>query len=382
MADSTGIYSLVASSIEDLEPHLGAWDALAVATARPMMRPAWLLAWWRGLRESGVSTELRVAAVFDEAGLVGVFPMHVERTAASGEVHHMLGAGFWGLGPLLRMGAPANTIQHLAERIAAASPRPRLLSLEGVEVSSGWTEKLCSDWPKQGAHIHRVVEAECLGISIDGDFAAWLRGTWWRGKHGRMLRRFAERGVTLQRSDASTFRKDLAELVRLHQRRWNNRSEWLTPAVKFALETAGQDLCACGAVRLWSLQSAERLVGGSLFAAAGGGNCFLMTAYDPAWRSYSPGIATVIAGIEESFALGERCVDLGHGRFEYKRELANAAWPLAWVRVFPRGPGYHRMRARWAPRHARERGTRLRVELAVRHRLAAFPGRRGGRQAA
>jgi CelD/BcsL family acetyltransferase involved in cellulose biosynthesis len=103
-----------------------------------------------------------------------------------------------------------------------------------------------------------------------------------------------------------------------------------------------------------------------------------MTAYDAAWRSFSPGIVTVIAGIEESFALGETRVDLGHGGFEYKQQLANSAWPLAWLRVFPRGAGYRLLRARWAPRHANERVTRMRVRLALRSRVASM---RDSRQA-
>jgi CelD/BcsL family acetyltransferase involved in cellulose biosynthesis len=383
MADTqTGIHAFVASSIEELEPHLAAWDRLAVNAARPMMRPAWLLAWWGGLRASGISTELRVVIAYDGRGLAGLLPMHAERPSKGPVVHHMLGSGgVWGLGALLRPEAPGDTVQRIAQALGASTPRPRVIDLDAVDASDGWTAQLASSWPGRGAHVYVRGPAESLAIETDGGFTAWLGGTRWKGEYGRTLRRLAERGVALRKSNPSTFSEDLAELFRLHRERWNGRSRWLSPAIRFALENAGGEFCASGAVRLWSLRSAERAVGASLFAAAGGESCFLMIAYDPAWRSFGPGIATAIAGIEESFTLGEALVDLGHGGFEYKRELANYARPLSWLRIFPREAGYGRVRARWAPRHARERMNRLRVELRLRSRMAELRAARAGRQA-
>ena len=73
------------------------------------------------------------------------------------------------------------------------------------------------------------------------------------------------------------------------------------------------------------------------FVAAGGADLLLppKITYDPAWRSYGPGIATAIAGIEESFTLGETRVDLGHGRFEYKRELGQFRPTARLAAMFP-----------------------------------------------
>jgi hypothetical protein len=219
--------AFVASTIAELEPHLEAWDHLAVDAARPMMRPAWLLSWWLGLRASGVSTKLSVAFVFDVAGLAGVLPMHAEHPPKGPVVHHMLGGEqLWGSGVLLRLDAPADARERLTEAFAASSPRPRLLRLDAVDASGDWTARMASEWPGKGAHLHQLKQTESLIIRIDGDFVAWLRATRWSGEYRRTLRRLAERRVTLRKSTPSTYAVDLAELFRLHNARWNGMSRW------------------------------------------------------------------------------------------------------------------------------------------------------------
>jgi hypothetical protein len=157
--------------------------------------------------------------------------------------------------------------------------------------------------------------------------------------------------------------------------RWANNSLSLSPTMEIALDMAGSQLIDSGGVRLWLLEGEEGVVGAALFASAGWESCGLLTAYDRAWHAYGPGIATIIAGIEDAFTRGERVVDLGPGLFEYKRVIANSARPLAWCRLFPHGRAYPLVRAQWAPRHARERVQGLRVRLRARQRLAEVRNR-------
>ena len=173
------------------------------------------------------------------------------------------------------------------------------------------------------------------------------------------------------------FRKDLASLTQLHRARWGGNSLWLSPAVESALQRGGDQLIASGAARLWVVEGDTGIVGATLFASAGWESCSLLTAYDRAWGAYGPGIAALLAGIEDAFMRGERSVELGYGLFQYQSRLADSSRPVAWIRVFPRGRAYALARIAWAPRHAQERLHRLRARLSARRLCTqawAMPG--------
>jgi CelD/BcsL family acetyltransferase involved in cellulose biosynthesis len=362
----------LARTLADLDPHLEQWDRLAVSASRPMMRPAWLLAWWRGHSEFSDGSELRVALAVDDRGLVGVLPMYVNDPGSRMPVHEVLGAGtFWGQGPLLRGDVTPETLRLLTEVLSASSPEPVVLNFDAVDTSRDWPQHMAAVWPPRSAWLYtRAGVPPCLTVTLSGGFHDWLRSTGRASGHRRALRRLAERGVTLRRSTtAFEYRRDLASLARLHHVRWDNDSLWLSPAVEIALESAGSQLIDSGGVRLWLLEGEQGVIGASLFACAGMESCFLVTAYDRAWGAYGPGITTIVAGIEDAFARGHRAVDLGHGRFDYKRVLANSDRPLAWLRMFPHGRSYPLARAYWAPRQARERLHGARVRLAARRRV-------------
>lgn len=367
----------LAQTLSDLDPYLDDWDRLAVSAARPLMRPALLLAWWRANCQSGVRAELRIALALDDRGLAGVLPLYVDDPETRIPVHEFLGAGgFWGQGPPLRGDASPETLRLLTEVMAASSPAPVVLRLQAVDVAEGWPHQVAALWPTRGAWLHTRAPVPSRTVTLRGDFDDWLRSAHRWTEHWRMLRRLAEREVILRKSTTATeFRKDLAALTRLHHVGLGDDSAWLSPAMETALDTAGSQLIDSGGLRLWVLEGEQGVVGATLFLCAGLESCCLLTAYDHAWRPYGPGIATIIAGIQDAFLHAEQVVDLGHGRFEYKRRLANSERPVAWLDMLPRGRTYPLARACWAPRHARERLNGMRVRFAPRQRLSAVRGR-------
>ncbi|HEY1776762.1 MAG TPA: GNAT family N-acetyltransferase [Solirubrobacteraceae bacterium] len=372
----------LAQSLTDLKPYLEPWDRLAIATSRPLQRPAWLLGWWQGERAVNDRSELRVALAVDAGRLVGVLPLHVADPEARIPVHEVLSRGaFWGLGPLLASDAPPETVQVIAEALAASSPAPIVLSCEAVDRSGGWPQLMASSWPSRGARLYtRVSAVPSYTVTLQGSFEEWLRRTRRPQDARRRLRRLAERGVELRQSGtASEFRADLASLARLHQARWAQNSQWLSPAVEVALSLAGSEFVGSGGARLWVLDGEEGVIGATLFASAGSESWCLMTAFDEAWREYGPGMATIVEGVSDAFARGEQIVDLGYGDFPYKRLLADSCRPVAWLRLFPRIRGYARARAHWLPVEAREQRQQMRNRLRVRQRLeAVHPHRRQG----
>ncbi len=363
----------LARTVADLEPYVEQWDRLAVSAERPLMRPAWLLAWWHTHCQFDGGSELRVALGFDDRGLLGLLPFYVRDPEARLPVYALLGPGpFWPKAPLLREDAAPETLGQLTQVLAQASPVPAMVDLEAIDTSFDWPDRIATSWPSRGASVYTKVAADpCLCVRLlDGGFDEWLHATRGRPQHRRRLRRLVERGVVMRRSaNVAEFRRDLAGLTRLHRLRWAGMLQWVSPEVEIAIDRAGSELIASGGVRLWVLEGADGIVGATLFACAGQESCCLLTAYDRAWSVYGPGIATMIAGIEEAFGRGERLVDLGYGSFEYKRVLANYARPVAWLELFPRGRGHALVRARSVPRHARERVIRLRIRLRLGQRL-------------
>ena len=367
----------VASSSEELAGHIEGWDRLAVNAASPLMRPGWLMSWWHGYREQAPGAELRVALAVNEDRLVGVLPMFARDGPGRLAVYGPLGAGsFWGFRPLIDHAAP-EALAVLVEALAASLPAAAAVELPAVDAAAGWVDETRRLWGAKGASAYvRVAENPCHLVEMGGGVDAWLRGSGRRSEYHRQLRRLHERGAILRASaTVAEFGHDLAQLVRLHHQRWANDSQWLRPHVETALPLAGEALMDVGGVRLWVLEANDGVIGATLFAAAGSESCNLVTAYDRDWASQAPGIVTIIAGIEDAAERGAVRVDLGHGGFPYKLELANAVRPVSWQRLYPRGRTYARARLSWAPLEAQERLHRVRVQLRLRQRVRAVLGK-------
>src|SRR5437762_1360193 len=82
-------------TIEELEPHTTAWNALAGGV--PFREPLWLTTWWKHFGEQttwlGGATQLFVIAVETEGRLVGLAPWYLEVRPLQERVLHWLGSG-------------------------------------------------------------------------------------------------------------------------------------------------------------------------------------------------------------------------------------------------------------------------------------------------
>jgi CelD/BcsL family acetyltransferase involved in cellulose biosynthesis len=364
----------VAERLEDLDPVLSAWDALAVEQRRPVLRPDWLLAWWRewsreGLLEGG----LRVVVVHDAQGLAGVAPMYIEDVRATVPHLRFLGAAvLYGVSPLVRSDVADDTIRTLAEVTATMRPRPSIVSFELIDVSWQWPDALARVWPGRGAWIRTVRSTTSVSVKLGGTFENWVhtRGLKWRSDYRRRGRRFAEIGGVVRRArGADDVSRSLTELIRLHDGRRDCESERISAVLECMLRDAGARLVTDDGLRLWTVEIDEHVIGATAFVAAGGAVTTLFTGFDPAWGRFAPGLQSMVAGIEEAFELGEEHVDLGYGDYPYKLKLANDARRIASYEIFARDARYPFVRAHELPRHVRERLIQARVRLGARTRL-------------
>jgi CelD/BcsL family acetyltransferase involved in cellulose biosynthesis len=374
----------VAESLEELDPFLGGWDRLAEDNGQPLGRPDWLLEWWRARSVAQQAPGgLRVTVVCDAQGVAGVAPMFVEDT--QGRVAHWRFLGqraFYGVGPLVRSEGADRTIGLIARAIASSRRRPGIVFIEGVDVDCSWPEALARSWPGRRAWIRGGARTRALSVRLDGTFDDWLRGRGrgWPGDYRRRRRRLLERGAVVRRAqDAEDVNGSLAALMRLHHARWEHRSAWLNLSVERTLGAASERLAARDAFRLWLVEIDGRVIGASAFAVAGGALSMLMTAYDPEWRPFAPGLVSILAGIKEAFQLGDQVIDLSFGTYPYKLRLANEVRWIRWCEMFPRDRRYPLARAHALPSHGREAVDRARARVQARTRLAEARTRVGQR---
>jgi CelD/BcsL family acetyltransferase involved in cellulose biosynthesis len=105
----------------------------------------------------------------------------------------------------------------------------------------------------------------------------------------------------------------------------------------------------------------------------------VIIAFDAALGRFGPGLCATVAGIEEAFRLGEDRVDLGHGEYGYKLQLATDLRQICWQEIFVRDARYPLVRAHALPRHARQRYIEARKDLRLGTRLAGARSRIAGK---
>ena len=333
---------------DELEPYRAAWDALAVASARPYCAPGWMLPWWRHVAEPR-GARLRTVVVLDGAELVGIAPFCVERAWGGFSEYRLLGAlTSHRIGPLARPGREREVARAVAMVLAEASPRPRALRFEGVDASSPWPGLLAESWPGHPG-------PECCLAASDPAPTVTLRGLtydeWFSSKSNsfrremRRMRRKLEAHGAVFRMTSSTdeLERDLRSFVRLHLSRWAGKGGSGAVDVlgrdDFLLEV-GLELLPQGRFRVWSIDVEGQPISSHLFLAAGGELSYFLGGFDEAWAAFKPSMLAILAALEDCFRRGELRFDLGAGGQPYKFRFADEDDPLAWSSLFPRDVRY------------------------------------------
>ena len=350
------------TTIEELERLRGGWDELAVAAGRPGSAPAWLLAWARHMAPRPL--RVRSAATYSGSRLVGLAPYLVARRRDRVLRARPLGSGLTHRLAPLSAHAPRPAVLREAARVLASSdPRPGVVSFEGIEEGSGALAALVEGAGATGRarSVHeRALEAPTIRVA-SRSHAAWLasRSAQFRQQVRSRGRKLAAAGAGFHvAEDGDGLRRGARALVELYGRRWPGRRSLAGPALEATLVAAGDELLDDGRLRLWTLEAGGRVVSAQLFLAAGGEVSYWGGAFDPAWAEHTPGLLTVLAGIEDAFVRGAARVDLGGGAHPYKRRLADGADRLAWVSVLPQRPG---QRAAWMATELAHAGRRVRA---------------------
>jgi len=309
-----------------LSPYLRAWDALAVAAARPYCAPAWMLSWWRHAAPAGALLRTLVLVEGDE--LVAIAPFYVRRTMI-GPLYELLGSPVAArIEPLALPGREEEAAMAFAHALSKEEPLPAAVCFHLAVRGSPWPELFRRSWPGKVRVIGgETKRAPTLSLTR-GDFDAYMaaREATFRGKLRRYRRRLEEHGARYRLLDThGEVRRGLADFARFHYDRWEDRggSDALNPRIERMLEDVEQELLEDGRFRLFAIEIDGRTVSAQLFIAAGGEVSYWLGGFDPEWRRYGPGNQAVLAAIKDAIERGERRVDLGPGPQEYKLRLAD-----------------------------------------------------------
>jgi CelD/BcsL family acetyltransferase involved in cellulose biosynthesis len=319
----------------ELQPHLAAWDELAVAAGRPFAAPGWTLAWWRHAAPDGA--ELRVALAVEGDDLVGVAPFYLAPGRRVPTYRLLASTVSSRVEPLAGDDAAAPV---LAEALASAPVPPAALSLDGIPSASRWPALLRDGWPGGRPATVTLRSAAAPYLTVAGGFDEWTAS---RTSHFRKRMRAARRridagGGTFRRATADTLPADLEAFADLHAARWAARggSGVVTAAVRRMLADAAEAL-GPERLRVWCLDADGAVVAVEILLAAGGETSFWLGGFDEARAAWQPSIQTMLRAIEDAFESGDMLVDLGEGDQEYKLRLSSGVDELRWVTLVPPG---------------------------------------------
>ncbi|MFN2595263.1 MAG: GNAT family N-acetyltransferase [Actinomycetota bacterium] len=320
------------------------WDALASERGRPYSSPVWMLSWWRQVAPS--AAQPRFVAGFDERGrMCGIAPFFAQRNAAGLWTYRILGASTSPRAePLASAEREEEFVGEVVRKLAELRPFPALIRLEGIPSGSPWPRGFRMQWPT--AETPKLAQVDSMGsptLSISGTYDEWFaaRTRNFRQQMRRTQRQLAEQGAVLDRaSGEDDLRNAVAALRNLHEQRWASRggsAVMSTRVERMLLDIVNSDE-GTKRLRLWTIKVGDRIISSQAFLSSGGEVTYWLGGFDEAWRAYRPSIIAILAAIQESFARGDRRVDLGGGSQSYKLRFTDGEDTLEWWAVVPPGP--------------------------------------------
>jgi amino acid adenylation domain-containing protein len=326
-----------ATSISELSSIRESWRQLALANKKPFGSPDWLLTWWD---ERPVGPEqLCVLIAEDGGGLAAVVAMYADDDSPRPARLRLLGQpGLWGCGPLLRPDTSPRLLSAITAALAETDAE--VLIFDGLEPDDAALVKTLADlWPAPGADLVTRFRSHTGTLTLDGTFDEWLftRGRNWRGSYHRRRRRLADVGGSVERAvTAAGFAADIDSLIDLHDMRWDDRSQWLTPQLRGTLRRVAVALGPVGQLRLYTARLDGVAIASSVFASLGGRTMGLLNGTDRRHGRYGAGLLTWTAGIEEAFERGDTLLDLGWGDQSYKSDMTDDSNDALWHEIHTR----------------------------------------------
>jgi CelD/BcsL family acetyltransferase involved in cellulose biosynthesis len=127
--------------------------------------------------------------------------------------------------------------------------------------------------------------------------------------------------VRIDRADAASAQRHLAQLERLHGARWDRKAEpgvLASPAVRGFQREAVPQLASAGMLRLYTLSIGETVAAAYYGLTHGMRTYAYLTGFDPDFDSESPVTVLMAHALQNALAEGCREIDMLRGREPYK----------------------------------------------------------------
>ncbi len=361
------------------------WDELARARSLPLCAPGWMLSWWRTVAPAG--SELRIVAVREDAELVALAPWFVGGGEGGRRDVRFLGAQMSDrVDVLCREGRERDAARAIRSALRELRPRPDLIAFEAVPAGSEWTRLLARAGvaPALARYRNSAYPAPAVTLTQQSP-EAWLaaRSSNFRGQMGRLRRKLAQAGGEVRAIvEPGERARALEAMLTLHRARWEGRGESGLAAAAVG-EMLQQAAAALGPdrLRLFAAEIDGEPISVQLFLAAGEEVKYWNGGWSEQHAKLKPSMLTILAALEDAIARGERRLDLGVGRHEYKLRFADSEDTLTWGGLIVRNRRWPRTRLELAPRVLRYRakqavaslpaGLAERVESSLRARRAS-----------
>jgi CelD/BcsL family acetyltransferase involved in cellulose biosynthesis len=152
----------------------------------------------------------------------------------------------------------------------------------------------------------------------------------------------------------------LRALLELHLQRWSERGEsGLAREGVAELLTGAAAALGPDRLRLWCARVEGEPISVQLFLAAGEQVKYWNGGWSEEHADVKPSMLTILAALEDAIGRGERRLDLGVGRHDYKLRFADGEDELSWGGVIVRNRRFLRTRLELAPRVGRYRAKRI-----------------------
>lgn len=349
----------IITTVEELEPYVAEWDALAVSRRLVYCVPGWALPWWHHV--APVEAELRVVVVLDGERLAGIAPFYAQPRRGGVVDYRLLGAATANrIEPLAHSDAVRDVAAVVARTLAAAKPVAGRVCFEGIPGDSPWPPLLVEAWPgrrRPVVYSDPPLPAPTVSLAHES-FDAWMaaKSSNFR-QQMRRARRKLERSGAVFRTAATPeeIAAGLPDFERLHLARWESRggSRTLKPEVVSMLRDTGRALVGDGRYRLESIELDGQVISSHLFVSAGGETSYWLGGFDDRYAAQWPSMVSLVAAIAEGFERGDARLDLGQGGQAYKYRLADAEDRLHWLTLVPPGPQFRRAMVSLFPRRLR-----------------------------
>ena len=325
---------------EALEPHLDAWDALAVARSRPYCAPGWMLSWLHAVAPPDAL--LRACVVREGGELVAIAPLWAQDGDGGGRYGMLSEHTASPVEPLCVAGRESEVAAAFGQLLAEANPSPREIELKGAPAASPWPRLLAEHVPGYSPPSIECTRVMALPkVRLDQpSLDAWLatRSRNFRQQVRRAWRRLEDSGAVLRVSSGEEIDGDVDALSRLHHARWEARggSRALSARVEEMLRLAARELGE-ERLRLLSIDVEGASISAHLFVRAGGTCAYWLGGFDDRWAACRPSVQVLVAAVEAAIESGDEWFELGPGGQQYKYRVADTEESVEWLTLRPAG---------------------------------------------